>query len=159
MKKTVFLFIVALSLLVSCKSTKNARKADNSYQTTLNKETPSKVFSVPETKETKPAVSNDSPITVRKEDISFIKKEDEATNNVNSYFIIIGSFSSLDNAKNYRETLITEGFTPIILQSNTSGYYRVCVNSFKNETDARKRVQEIRAQFPKYLDSWLLIKK
>jgi cell division protein FtsN len=159
MKKTVIFLMVVLSLFTSCKSTKNARKADKTYQTTLDQGTPGKVFSVPETSEPKTAVSNDSPITVRKEDISFIKKEDESKNNVNSYFVIIGSFSNLDNAKNYRETLITEGFTPIILQSNSSGYYRVCVNSFKSEIDARKRVQEIRKEFPKYLDSWLLIKK
>jgi hypothetical protein len=64
----------------------------------------------------------------------------------------------LDNAKNYRETLLNEGFTPIILHSET-GYYRVCVNSFKNENEARNRVSELRQAFPKYSDSWLLIKQ
>lgn len=160
MKKTVIFLIVVLMVIVSCKSTKKARTADNKYQTTLNQDTPAKVFSVPEeATEPKSSVSKDAPITVKKEDVSFIKKEDETNNDANSYFIIVGSFSVLDNAKKHRETLISEGFTPIILQSNTSGYYRVCVNSFKNEMDARKRVQQIRKDFPQHLDSWLLFKE
>lgn len=158
MKKTVIFAIVVVMMAVSCKTAKKVQTADNTTQPNIEQGAPAKVFSVPETDEPKPAVT-DSPVTTRKEDISFTQQEDELKNEVNSYFIIVGSFSSLDNAKKYRETLIAEGFTPIILQSNTSGYFRVCVNSFKNETEARTRVQEIRKNFPKYYDSWLLIKQ
>jgi hypothetical protein len=63
----------------------------------------------------------------------------------------------LNNAKNYRETLLNKGFTPIILHSET-GYYRVCVNSYQNESDARARVAQIRQTYPEYSDVWLLIK-
>ena len=158
MKKTVIFILISTMVVVSCKTSKKAQKTADTYQTTLTQDQPAKVFSVPEVNN-KPEVTNDAPITVRKEDISFTKKEDESKNQVNNYFVIIGSFSSLDNAKNYRETLVSEGFTPIILQSNTSGYYRVCVNSFKDEMDARVRVQQIRRDFPKYYDTWLLIKE
>jgi len=146
-------------IAVSCKTAKKATTANDTYQSTLNQDTPAKVFSVPEVNDTKPAVENDVPITIRKEDISFTREEDESENEVNSYFVIIGSFGILDNAKNYRQTLISEGFTPIILQSNESGHYRVCVNSFKDEMDARERVRQIRRDFEKYYDTWLLIKE
>jgi cell division protein FtsN len=159
MKRVVFFSILILAVLISCKTSKKAQTADNKYQTTLDQGAPTKVFSVPETTSAKPATTTDTPVTVRKEDISFVQQEDQAKNDVNSYFVIVGSFSNIDNAKKYRETLVSEGFTPIILQSNTSGYFRVCVNSYKNEAEARNRVQDIRKNFPKYYDSWLLIKQ
>lgn len=159
MKKTIVFAILILAVGFSCKTAKKAQTADNKYQTTLDQGAPAKVFSVPETSEAKPAANTDSPVTIRKEDVSFTQQEDQMKNDVNSYFVIVGSFSNLDNAKKYRETLITEGFTPIILQSNSSGYFRVCVNSYKNEAEARNRVQDIRKNFPKYYDSWLLIKQ
>lgn len=157
MKKTL-IFAIALSLTVfSCKTLKKAKTSDNGYQTTLNQG--AKVFSVPESTNTESKTTDSSSITVKKEDISFTQPEDQSKNEVNNYFVIVGSFNNLDNAKKYRETLIGEGFTPIILHSNTSGYYRICVNSYKNEMDARTRVQQIRRDFPKYYDSWLLIKE
>lgn len=79
-------------------------------------------------------------------------------NEFNSYFVIIGSFSQLENAKNYCGTLLNEGFEPIILHSET-GYYRVCVNSYNNEQEARTRIGQVRQTFQKYSDIWLLIKE
>ncbi|NQU85897.1 MAG: SPOR domain-containing protein [Mariniphaga sp.] len=158
MKKTVVITIMILLSVVSCKTTKKAATTDNAYQTSLNQGTQAKVFSVPETK-TNLDNAVEAPITVRREDISFTEQEDESKNEVNTYFIIVGSFSNLDNAKTQRETLVAEGFTPIILQSNTSGYFRICVNSYKNEMEARTRVHQIRRDFTEYFDSWLLIKE
>ncbi|MBN1819376.1 MAG: SPOR domain-containing protein [Prolixibacteraceae bacterium] len=159
MKKTATFLLIILIAVVSCKTAKKATTSENAYEAALKQNpTPAKVFSVPETK-TEVEKPDNTPITIKREDISFTQKEDETKNNVNSYFVIVGSFSNLDNAKNYRQTLISEGFTPIILQSNTSGYYRICVNSFKNEMEARTRVHQIRRDFPKYYDSWLLIKE
>jgi cell division protein FtsN len=159
MKRIIIFSILILAVLVSCKTSKKAQTADSKYQTTLDQGAQAKVFSVPETTSAKPATTTDTPVTVRKEDVSFTQQEDQLKNDVNSYFVIVGSFSNIDNAKKYRETLVSEGFTPIILQSNTSGYFRVCVNSYKNEAEARTRVQDIRKNFPKYYDSWLLIKQ
>jgi cell division protein FtsN len=142
----------------ACKTTK--KQPQSIY--TADPATQPKVFSVPETVETvksEPApikdLPSDKPISIRKEQVTFTSQEDKSDN---SYFVIIGSFSQLDNAKNYRETLLDEGFTPIILHSET-GYYRVCVNSYKNETEARGRVKDLRQAFPKYADVWLLIKQ
>ncbi len=158
MKKVVFFALIAALALGSCKSSK---KAATSPYTPASQETttttaPPKVFTVPDPKPaaTTPVVE-EKPVTMREEAITFTQPEDR---NQNSFFIIIGSFSSMDNAKNFRQTLISEGFTPIIVQSET-GYYRVTVDSFTGEAAARERLLQIRRDYPKYGDTWLLIKK
>lgn len=158
MKRILLITVVIVFALVSCKTTKQQPQS----QYTSDPSAQPKVFSVPETTqptapETK-EVAEEKPISIRKEQVTFTQQEDRSENETNTFFVILGSFSQLDNAKNFRETLLNEGFTPIILHSET-GYYRVCVNSFKGETDARKRVTELRQAFPKYSDVWLLIKE
>lgn len=157
MKKVIFLTLIAVLGLGSCKSTK--KSATTPYtpptQQTAAPTAPPKVFTVPEKQETTPVKAEEKPVTMRKEAITFTQPEEQ---NQNSYFIIIGSFSSMENAKNFRQTLLSEGFTPIIVQSET-GYYRVTVDSFAEETSARARLLDIRNTYPKYADTWLLIKK
>ena len=130
---------------------------------TTDPTTQPKVFSVPASStetvaKEEPKATDEKPISVRKEQVTFTQQADKSQNESNSYFVIIGSFSQLENAKNYRETLLSEGFTPIILHSET-GYYRVCVNSYNNEQEARTRISQVRQAFPKYSDIWLLIKE
>ncbi len=153
--KKVALFVLIIGVaLASCKSSKKA--ATTAFEPAVQQTTTTaqpKVFQVPEVKET-PAVQDDKPISVRKEAFTFTQAEDQ---NQNSYFIIVGSFSSMENAKNFRQTLMSEGFTPIVVQSET-GYYRVTVDSFTSEAPARTRLIQIRQSFPKYNDAWLLIK-
>ena len=154
MKRIIFFVIVAAIGLSSCKSSKK----QPAVQYTPPSAQP-KVFTVPETTETaKPVEADDKSVSLRKESVTFTDAADKSGNEANTYFVILGSFGQLDNAKNFRETLLNEGFAPIILHSET-GYYRVCVNSYKGETEARGRVREIRQGFPKYADLWLLIKQ
>jgi cell division protein FtsN len=154
MKKVLFFVLIIGVAVASCKSSKKA--ATTAFEPAVQPATTTaqpKVFQVPEVKEA-PAVQDDKPISVRKESFTFTQAEDQ---NQNSYFIILGSFSSMDNAKNFRQTLMSEGFTPIIVQSET-GYFRVTVDSYTTEAPARTRLMQIRQNFPKYGDSWLLIK-
>jgi cell division protein FtsN len=154
--KKVALFVLIIGVaLASCKSSKKAATTafEPAVQQTTTTTAQPKVFQVPEVKET-PAVQDDKPISVRKESFTFTQTEDQ---NQNSYFIIVGSFSSMENAKNFRQTLMSEGFTPIVVQSET-GYYRVTVDSFTSEAPARTRLIQIRQSYPKYNDAWLLIK-
>jgi cell division protein FtsN len=165
MKKIVFFALVAALALGGCKSKKQLAQSQYTSDPT---EQP-KVFTVPgddETREQQETVKEpetttptepEKPIAVRKEQVSFTSQDDRTNNESNTFFVILGSFSNLNNAKNYREDLLNQGFTPIILHSET-GYYRVCVNSYQNETDARSRVAQIRQTYPKYSDVWLLIK-
>jgi cell division protein FtsN len=158
----LFLFLAIVALLFSgCKMFKKTTQAESGQATETAAET--KVFTVPTNEtvtETPPPApgADEKPVAMRSEQVSFTSQEDRTENEANTYFVILGSFSQLDNAKNYRTQLLDEGFTPIILHSET-GYYRVCVNSYKNETDARSRVAQVRQAFPKYSDVWLLIKE
>jgi cell division protein FtsN len=157
----LLLFVVVLGLaFTACKSKKEV--AQSPY--TTDPSTQPKVFTVPASntqaqpaaRETTPVTSNE-PVSMRKEQVSFTTQEDKASNETNNFFVILGSFGELNNAKNYRETLLNKGFTPIILHSET-GYYRVCVNSYKVEGEARNRVAQIRKTYPEFSDAWLLIK-
>ena len=158
MRKITIIAIAVAFAFTACKTVK--QPAQSEYTTDPTTET--KVFSVPETEPSTEVqvekIAEEKPIAMRKEQVTFTEQEDRSSNENNTYFVIIGSFGQLDNAKNYRETLLDEGFTPIILHSET-GYYRVCVDSFKSENDARSRVSKLRQAFPKYSDVWLLIKE
>jgi len=156
MNRIIYFVILVMFAFTACKTTKQQPQS----QYTTDPTAQPKVFTVPETtkKEVEKTPVDEKPVSIRKEQVTFTQPEDRAENETNSYFVILGSFGQLDNAKNFRETLLDEGFTPIILHSET-GYYRVCVNSFKNEMEARTRVKELRQAFPKYSDVWLLIKE
>ena len=154
--------VIAAALVLMFSACKTFKQPAQSEYTTDNTAS-TKVFTVPgtetKTEVEKPApVVDEKPIAIRKEQVSFTDQQDRSKNEGNTYFVILGSFGQLDNAKNYRTTLLDEGFTPIILHSET-GYYRVCVNSYKNEAEARSRVAQIRQAFDKYSDVWLLIKE
>jgi len=169
--KKLFVAIIALSLLsTGCKVFQKMKKKDEPATTQNTSE--GKVFSVPATQsqvrenptsdkmyeepeKTEPA---EKPVRTQSENFTFSAKADQDKNQKNSYFVIIGSFSSNENANRYKQELIPQGFSPIILHSET-GYYRVCVNSFTDENEARQRIYQIRHNFPQYADTWLLIKK
>lgn len=169
--KKIFVAVLAMGLLFSgCKVFQKLKKNDEPATEQNNSET--KVFSVPNTnsqvrenptsdkmyekpEEAEPA---EKPVRTQSETFTFSQKEDQAKNEKNSYFVIIGSFSSSDNANRYKQELIPQGFVPIVLHSET-GYYRVCVNSYTDEMEARQRIYQIRKDFPQYADTWLLIKK
>lgn len=153
MKRIMFFVILIVMAFSACKTTK--KQPEVKY---TPPETQPKVFTVPETTQAAKPATTDKAVSLRKESITFTEAADKTGNEANTYFVILGSFGQLDNAKNFRETLLNEGFSPIILHSET-GYYRVCVNSYKGEAEARSRVAEIRQAFPKYSDLWLLIKQ
>jgi cell division protein FtsN len=150
MKRIMFFVILIVMAFSACKSSKKQPQVQYTPP-----EAQPKVFTVPET--AKP-VAEDKSVSLRKESVTFTEAADKTGNEANTFFVILGSFGQLDNAKNFRETLLNEGFSPIILHSET-GYYRVCVNSYKGESEARSRVTQIRQAFPKYADLWLLIKQ
>ncbi len=94
------------------------------------------------------------PIVVKEEKVKVIESSDDVSY---KYYVIIGSFKVLDNARTYKNTLISEGFTPVILE-NENGLYRVSISAYNDEMAARERVGGIRTNYPKYDDTWLLIR-
>ncbi len=169
--KRIILVAFTLALLASgCKVFKSSKKSEaQAPKTETTAET--KVFSVPAPKSTvrenpvsdtmyetaDKEVTGSKPVSVRSEKFT-LSSEDQASYGNKNYFLIVGSFSSNENAGRFKQELMGQGFKPIILHSET-GYYRVCIDSFSDEAAARSRVQKIRADYPKYSDSWLLIKK
>lgn len=168
--KKLMVAVLALGVLNSgCKVFEKLKKDDKPATEEMQDNANSNVFSVPATKsevgenptsnrmdEEKEEV--EKPVRVQSETFTFAQQEDQVKNENKSYFVIIGSFSSNENANRYKKELIPQGFSPIVLHSET-GYYRVCVNSFTDEMEARQRVHQIRNNFPQYADTWLLIKK
>jgi len=167
--KRIILVALSLALLTSgCKVFKSNKSQAAAPKTESTTET--KVFSVPAPKNTirENPVSDTmyeradkeatgAPVRIQSEKFT-MSNEDQAAYGSQKFFVIVGSFSSNENAGKFKAELIQKGFKPIILHSET-GYYRVCVDTFTDETLARTRVQKIRTEFPKYADSWLLIKK
>ena len=94
------------------------------------------------------------PIVVKEEKVKVIESSDDVSY---KYYVIIGSFKVLDNARTYKNTLISEGFISVILE-NENGLYRVSISAYNDEMAARERVGGIRTNYPKYDDTWLLIR-
>jgi len=168
MKRIIFIALSLALLTSGCKVFKSKKSQTVAPKTETTAET--KVFSVPAPKNTvrENPVSDTmyeradkeatgTPVRTQSEKFT-MSNEDQAAYGSQKFFVIVGSFSSNENAGKFKAELIQKGFKPIILHSET-GYYRVCVDSFTDETAARSRVQKIRTEFPKYADSWLLIKK
>ncbi len=109
------------------------------------------------TEETTPKVKEkaEQDIVVKEERVTLV---DQTNNEVFKYYVIIGSFRVLENARKYKEQLINEGFTPILLE-NENGLYRVSIAAYNEELPARKKIGNIRNTYEKYDDVWLLIRK
>lgn len=97
-----------------------------------------------------------TPIIVREENVIAVEP---SVNNLllEKYYIIMGSFRILENARKLQVQLGIEGFSAQLLQ-NDEGYYRVSVLSYNQISDARSKVLTIRMQYPKYHDAWVLRK-
>ena len=169
MKKIILAALTLAMLTSGCKVFKSSKKSEDATpKTETAAET--KVFSVPApATDVRPNPTSDTmyepadkpvngkPVSVRSENFT-LTAEDQAAYGNKNYFVTVGSFSSKESAGRFKQELSQQGFKPIVLHSET-GYYRVCVDSFNDETSARSRVQNIRTQYPKYADSWLLIRK
>lgn len=73
------------------------------------------------------------------------------------YFVIIGSFRSIDNARKHQVDIAVDGFRVSELMRNEAGLYRVSVMATDDVSAARSEIMRIRSRFPKYNDVWLLI--
>lgn len=142
MKQLVIVLLSASMLMAACKSQEMAPAEEPPV---IEEELP---MPDPEPEE----------IRVVEERFTFERTEDESSHDENTYFVIVGSFIQRDNAERFMGTLRGQGFSPVILLSET-GYNRVSVNSFDEEVAARTRIRYIRTNFPDYDDTWLLIRK
>jgi hypothetical protein len=145
MKTYFVLFFLVSSFLMSCGGIHKSRKKSNP---------PSNPIQKTQVQPAAPKNAEEAPI------IEFKEKLVEERNfpvNQHSYFVIIGSFSKLDNARNFQESIALDEFTSVLLR-NEAGLYRVSVKSTDDISVARNEIRRIRAQFTKYGDTWLLIR-
>ena len=150
MKQTIFfLFLVAsMSVISGCSSLKKGSSSFNDKPATKS----TSRVKVKETPVEKPAAKE---VVVKQEKVKVI--ETQSGEKAGKYYVIIGSFKVLENARNFRQQLIAEKFVPSILE-NENGLYRVSVASYDDESMARSRIADIRDQYEKYADVWLLIR-
>ena len=154
MKKLLIGIFVLGLLFPACESRKQMMRGE------LEAEEEAKIYSAPAVPTYQQPANfpvQSSPVRSQTETFTFAQQND-AYNFQGSYFVIMGSFSSYENANRFKQDLTSQGFNPVVLHSET-GYYRVCVDSFSDESSARQRVYQIRSRFPKYADTWMLIKR
>ena len=74
------------------------------------------------------------------------------------FYVIIGSFRSIENARQYNIDLVRKGFNPVILESE-NGLFRISVGGYSDENAARARIAGIRTAYADHRDVWLLVTK
>ena len=100
--------------------------------------------------------TNENPVIIKNEVITVVDISETLIPKEN-YFVILGSFRILSNAKKFQKQIQDDGFESRLLQ-NEQGLFRVSVFSFEDIDQARNKVYSIRRDFPKYNDVWLLRK-
>ena len=127
--KTLSFIIVCAILICSCGVNKKINQSSSPYMTEEN-------------------------VTVRTESVRSV----DGTEIMYGFYVIIGSFRSIENARQYNVDLVRKGFTPVILE-NEEGLFRISVGGFDVENAARARVTDIRANYEEYADVWLLVRR
>ena len=70
-----------------------------------------------------------------------------------AFNVVCGSFSSVDNANNLRNTLVAKGYSAQVAQNPETGMYRVIASSFDDRASAVQSRDQLRGTYP---DAWLL---
>lgn len=146
MRIVSFLFIGIIVLTTSCNSTKTSLFGNKKNE----KETSVKGTSI-KTTTLMPA----GPIKEVEEKLVSNENKEPSPQ---KYFVIIGSFRDPVNAKDHQAIVRKDGFESEVLK-NDAGLYRVSVRATDDITEARNEVRRIWAKFPKYSDTWMLIRK
>jgi len=157
MKVLSILLVLVVLLAVSCKTQKIAPKPEPVKSESMNSESSKPETTVAKSYGNGSGSSASTSGKLKEERITAAKGEASDLGS-KRFYIIMGSFKFYEGAQKFKKQLAAEDFFPGILVNET-GLYRVCVNSYDDETSARTKLGEIRQQFPKYGDAWLLIKK
>ena len=146
--RTSFLLVVLLPVLLLGSCSKQ-RKLSTKYS-----KSESPYVKEEQVVEKRPEQASD--IVIREEKVRVVEQKGNET--VYKYYVILGSFKVIENARKFRDEIVKEKFEPVILE-NENGLYRVSVNAFNDELQARERIGQIRKQYEKYNDVWLLARK
>ena len=142
--KTKIIIALFSVLFLSCRSGRKVTYDGGSYQPKATENTEIESAQV-------------EPIVIKEEVVIAAENYPEIKSH-EIYFVILGSFRVLENAKKFQSQINKEGFSSQLLQ-NEQGLYRVSVFSYEMISEARQKVFFIRNQHPKYSDVWLLRKQ
>jgi len=149
MKKNLMLGLALVSALafVSCKSSESSYKKayEKAKQQETYTQTTEPVNVTPVTTVTPTQTTDNS--NLRSERFNVI-----GGGSLKAYNVVCGSFGSLSNAQNLRNTLVNKGYSAQIAQ-NENGMYRVIASSFDDKASALSSRDQLRNTYP---DAWLL---
>ncbi len=152
MKKNLMLGLALVTALafVSCKSSESSYK--KAYEKAKQQEqmqtvtTPQQTTTVTPTQTTTTTQNTDAS-NLRSERFNVI-----GGGSLKAFNVVCGSFGSLQNAQNLRNTLVNKGYNAQIAQ-NENGMYRVVAASFDDRNAAVSSRDQLRNTYP---DAWLL---
>ena len=151
MKKIILscLAVAATFVMFSCKSTESSYRA--AYEKAKAQEAVAQQTSEPVS--VQPVVTTQTPADVDNSNVRSERLNVMNGGTLKAYNVVCGSFKSLDNANNLRNTLVNAGYTAQVAQNPETGMYRVIASSFENKADATVSRDKLRAT---YKDAWLL---
>lgn len=151
MKKIILscLAVAATFVMFSCKSTESSYRA--AYEKAKAQEAVAQQTSEPVS--VQPVVTTQTPANVDNSNVRSERLNVMDGGTLKAFNVVCGSFKSLDNANNLRNTLVNAGYSAQVAQNPETGMYRVIASSFENRTDAEASRDKLRAT---YKDAWLL---
>lgn len=151
MKKIILscLAVAATFVMFSCKSTESNYRA--AYEKAKAQETVAQQTSEPVS--VQPVVTTQTPADVDNSNVRSERLNVMNGGTLKAFNVVCGSFKSLDNANNLRNTLVNAGYQAQVAQNPETGMYRVVASSFENKADATVSRDKLRAT---YKDAWLL---
>lgn len=151
MKKIILscLAVAATFVMFSCKSSESSYRA--AYEKAKAQEAVAQQTSEPVS--VQPVVTTQTPANVDNSNVRSERLNVMNGGTLKAYNVVCGSFKSLDNANNLRNTLVNAGYTAQVAQNPETGMYRVIASSFENKADATVSRDKLRAT---YKDAWLL---
>ena len=156
MKKFSFgIALLAAIALVGCKSSESSYK--KAYEKAKAQEMGTQTTTQPVT------VTPVETVTPVQQNVTPVDNSDLRTERLNvmnngtlkSYNVVCGSFKSLDNANNLRNTLSSKGYNAQVAQNPDTGMYRVIASSFDDRGSAVSSRDALRATYP---DAWILLR-
>lgn len=155
MNKNFFVGLAVMSALVltGCKSSKQSSyreqylKAQAQEQTKQEESTPVAVTPVNTPQTTTQTVDNSNLPSER------LNVMDNGT--LKAFNVVCGSFKSLDNANNLRNTLVSKGYSAQVAQNPETGMYRVIATSFDDRASAVNSRNDLKTAYP---GAWILVR-
>ena len=151
MKRVLFIVAVIVLSFASCKTSKKAQTYRSAYEPAVE----NKVIQEQPVPQTPTISAPETPIVFKTEEVTI---ERSGENKYYNYYVIVGSFSMVDNAYKLQNELLANGQKSDVLKSET-GMLRVTYMGTNSEDEARRQISNIRKNLPGFSDVWLLKRK